>query len=154
MSGIQESRKSVSALNVNQHIGILQKRIPTKRNNRIIIYYPDHPRSDGKYVLRHILIAEIVLGKYITQNHPVHHIDKDTLNDSNDNLIICEDHYYHKLLHQRSKAYKASGHANWLYCRACNKYDDPSHFTLYKRSEKDRRNGYKSYHLARFCKTG
>ena len=97
-----------------------------------------HPRSIGYgYVYRHILIAEKALGKSILRPIVVHHIDGDKTNDDNSNLVICENQAYHVLLHKRTNAYAACGHANWEKCQFCKEYDDPNNMYV---------NGRKSYH--------
>jgi len=87
-------------------------------------YMPKHPRasrSNGT-VFVHILVAEKVLGKSLPQHAEVHHWR--TKND-NDKLVVCENHAYHHLLHQRAEALATTGHANWRKCVWCSKYSDP-----------------------------
>ena len=78
-----------------------------------------------KVVLEHRAIAERVLGKPLPSTAIVHHADDDRSNNSHANLIICQDRAYHKLIHQRSDAYRSCGHANWRRCVFCGVYDDP-----------------------------
>lgn len=68
-------------------------------------------------------IVEGVLGKPLSPGAEVHHIDGNTFNYNNSNLVICEDHAYHCLLHMRTKALIACGHANWRKCQFCGEYD-------------------------------
>ena len=77
-----------------------------------------HPRARNGYVLEHILKAEKALGKPIPKKHPIHHFDKTQ-------LVICENAKYHHLLHIRTKALRACGHANWRKCTFCKQYDSP-----------------------------
>jgi hypothetical protein len=60
----------------------------------------------------------------------VHHFDENTLNNSNDNLVICQDTKYHSLLHVRTRAYKACGNADWRKCKYCKQYDDPGNLYI------------------------
>ncbi len=63
-----------------------------------------HHRSDSQgHVLEHILIAEKALGKPLPLGAQVHHVDEDATNNSNRNLVICQDAAYHKLLHYRAR---------------------------------------------------
>ncbi len=87
-------------------------------------------RADG-YVriidqYEHILIAERALGKPLPKGAHVHHMDENPTNNDPKNLVICPDQGYHWLLHQRMKAYAASGHADSVKCAYCKRYDDPA----------------------------
>jgi len=90
---------------------------------------PDHPRAT-KYVLEHLLIAEQALGKYLPQGAVVHHADGNGFNNYN-NLVVCENQAYHKLLHMRTNALKACGNAGWMKCCFCGEYDHPSNMYVY-----------------------
>ena len=87
---------------------------------------PNHPRAtkDG-YVFEHILIAEKALGRCLPVGTEVHHVDENTSRNVNNNLVICQDHAYHHLLHQRTRSYRASGDPNARKCRYCKQYDLP-----------------------------
>lgn len=88
--------------------------------------YPDHPRANVRgYVFEHILIAEIVLDKYLPDKAVVHHIDGNPNNNKIDNLVICENNSYHLLLHKRQRSLKACGHVNGVWCRWCKSYHRP-----------------------------
>ena len=96
------------------------------------------PARDGREIFEHVLIAEKALGKSLPDGAEVHHWDENKANNKNSNLVICPDLDYHRLLHQRMRAKEACGHANWLHCHLCNKYDDPKNLYVYK----NRRKGY------------
>jgi hypothetical protein len=82
------------------------------------INQPDHPRAVySNQVHEHILIAEKALGKPLPLKVIVHH-------HTPEQLVICQDQAYHLLLHVRTRALRACGHANWRKCRVCKNYDD------------------------------
>ena len=84
-----------------------------------VLLIPDHPRSNSSgYVLEHIIIAEKAFGGPLPPKAVVHH-------HTPEQLVICQDNSYHRLLHQRQRAYETCGHANWLKCSYCGEYDDP-----------------------------
>lgn len=60
----------------------------------------------------HILIAEKALGRRLPATAQVHHVDEDTRNNDNSNLVICESDSYHKFLHARTRVVKAGGNPN------------------------------------------
>jgi len=92
----------------------------------------DHPyRNAHDLIAEHILICEKALGKYLPKGAVVHHVNKNKKdNHTPFNLVICQDNTYHLYLHQRLRAYKACGHADWLGCRYCKKYDKPENMTI------------------------
>lgn len=80
---------------------------------------------NGKPRREHVLIVEEVLGHSLKPGQIVHHADLNPSNNSHGNLVVCPDDAYHKLLHQRTRAAEASGHADWLKCWLCKQYDYP-----------------------------
>lgn len=98
----------------------------TSGHGYILINRHGHIKANGSgQVLEHILVAEKVLGTSLPQGCVVHHLDGDGTNNRNDNLVICQDNNYHKLLHVRTRALKACGNPNWRKCRICKTYDNP-----------------------------
>jgi len=81
------------------------------------------------YVPDHILIAEKVLGKRLPPSAVVHHSDGDTLNNTNSNLVICENQGYHLFLHQRKRAFEAGG-VHLVRCPLCKTHDIPENLYL------------------------
>ena len=128
--------------------------IKFKADGAILIYRPDHVRADSQgYVREHILICEKALGKPLPLGAEPHHVDGNRSNNSRGNLVLCQDHEYHMLLEQRIRAYHACGHANWLKCSFCKKYDDPSNMKVSKRRGRSKTNrnsfvGIKAHHAA------
>lgn len=95
------------------------------RKGYVSIWKPDHPHAVGGHVLEHRLIVEKAIGKLLRLDAPVHHVNVDPADNRPGNLVACNDHAYHMLLHQRQRAYDACGHAHWRRCTICKQYDDP-----------------------------
>lgn len=94
----------------------------------IRIYHPSHPRANNRgYVYQHRLLAEKAVGKILPESVPIHHHDKIQ-------LVICEDQDYHMVLHQRTRALRACGHANWRKCKLCKRYGSVERLTIGKKS--------------------
>jgi hypothetical protein len=94
----------------------------------ILIRDRGHARADVKGDVREaIMLGEKALGKPLPPKAVMHHA-----NGTKDHgpLVICQDHAYHMLLHQRMRAIKACGHANWLKCPYCKEYDDPKNLHI------------------------
>jgi hypothetical protein len=99
----------------------------------MLVYAPSHLRADpAGYVLEHIVVAELVLGKPLRAPHEVHHVNEGKRDNRPENLVICEDRAYHKLLHRRTEAYRACGYANWRKCTYCQQWDAVERLALHR----------------------
>jgi hypothetical protein len=87
--------------------------------------YCTKPDPNGGWFYIHRNVVESVLGKSLPLKSVIHHVDENPMNNKNDNLVVCENQLYHIFLHQRLRALRASGHADWRRCRYCGKHDDP-----------------------------
>lgn len=91
------------------------------------ISLPDHPRANDRgFVQEHVVIAERALGKALPPGVEVHHVNEDKKDNGRGNLVVCEDHAYHALLHVRARALRATGDANKRLCCRCQNYDSVS----------------------------
>jgi hypothetical protein len=45
-------------------------------------------------------------------------------------VVICQNQGFHLLIHQRTRAFIASGHATWRKCIFCKQYDSPKNMVL------------------------
>lgn len=107
----------------------------TNNNGYILIRRVGHPRSNTTgYVKETILIAENILGKPLPTGSVIHHVNGDTHNNSNNNLVICQSQAYHLLLHQRTKSLENCGYSSWRKCSYCHRYDDPKNMYIRKRT--------------------
>ena len=91
---------------------------------------PGHPKAHNGYVREHVLMAEKALGKPLPPGAKIHHVNGKEADNTRGNHVICQDAAYHKLLHQRTRAYKGCGHANWRKCKYCKNYDSPENLTI------------------------
>lgn len=103
----------------------------------IQIWMPEHQRQSNGYIPEHIFIAEKVLGAPLPNNAEVHHFNEIRNDNRNENLVICESHDFHALLHKRKRAYEACGFADWRKCWHCQKWGDPREMQEHKVKNKD-----------------
>jgi hypothetical protein len=96
----------------------------------IYLWIPGYHRSSKNYVMEHIVIAETALGHHLPKGAEVHHANEKRGDNSNGNLVICQDVRYHRLLHRRLRAMKACGHADWKQCVFCKIWDDPKNMFI------------------------
>jgi hypothetical protein len=75
--------------------------------------------------LEHIAIAEQALGKNQPKGACEHHVNGNRSDNTKKNLVICQDSAYHQLLHKRARALEACGHADYLKCVHCKRWDKP-----------------------------
>lgn len=76
-----------------------------------------------KTVYLHIEAAEKAIGKKLPDGAEVHHVNGNPSDNENKNLVICPNHEYHSMLHQRQRALDAFGNADARPCHICGKYD-------------------------------
>lgn len=86
----------------------------------VMVLRPLAGRTGEKYVGEHVLIAETALGHPLPDEAEVHHFDNDHAHNENNNLVVCQDHSYHELLHYRQRIVELGGDANaQKQCTAC-----------------------------------
>lgn len=112
-------------------------RLGTKRSESVqgysLVLARSHPRAmQNGYVTEGIIIAEAALGKPLPPRAEVHHVNEIKNDNARGNHVVCENRGYHMLLHQRGRALKASGHANWIKCAYCKQYDSPDNMYVRK----------------------
>jgi len=57
----------------------------------------------------HRTVAEAALGRELSWQERVHHVDYDKTNNKNSNLVVCPDESYHRLLHARQRILDLGG---------------------------------------------
>jgi hypothetical protein len=107
-------------------------------NGYIRVRRPEHPHADKDgHIMEHILIVEQALGHYPPERSEIHHVNELRSDNSRGNLVLCEDHGYHSLLHIRTAALDACGHAGWRKCAYCGSYDDPAFMRVHDRQKRN-----------------
>ena len=72
-----------------------------------MLYLPTHKRAKKNgYVFEHIVVAEKMLGRSLTDSEVVHHIDEDKMNNNPDNLMIFTNNQEHVRFHWASRCEK------------------------------------------------
>lgn len=65
------------------------------------IYLPNHPKAhQNGCVYEHIIVAEQKIGRYLTEEEVVHHIDENKKNNSPENLIVFATNIDHSRFHK------------------------------------------------------
>lgn len=76
--------------------GRIKKRICIDGDGYILIYKPDHPYCNSTgYVREHRLVMEEYLGRYLTPEEVVHHINKNKQDNKIENLMLFSTHSKH-----------------------------------------------------------
>lgn len=90
----------------------------------VMIYAPESAHADKRgYVLEHVRMAELALGKPLPEGAEVHHFDENRSNNVRGNLVLCQDRAYHQHLHARQRALAACGNPSAKRCHLCHGYD-------------------------------
>ena len=82
---------------------------------------PTETRKKGYHLHRYL--AELTLGRKLKRNEPVHHINYNKSDCRRENLVICQDNSYHRLLHARTDIFNDGYHPDLhAYCTGCKGY--------------------------------
>lgn len=86
---------------------------------RVLI--PGHHRADYRGLVKeHIVVAEKALGKPIPASVIIHHHNGIRSDNRNTNLVICENHAYHVLIHARLRVFRMGFDPDlFKYCGSC-----------------------------------
>lgn len=85
----------------------------TKMDNKgyVMVYRPDWPSSGGAegqwqgYIYEHRLVMEQHLGRMLTKDERIHHLDGNKRNNAPDNLRLCETDKEHTELHAKEQRF-------------------------------------------------
>lgn len=68
----------------------------------VLIYCPEHPFAKNKgYVFEHRLVMEKKLGRYLTKEEIIHHINGIKDDNREENLELCKDTGKHRIVHNK-----------------------------------------------------
>ena len=75
------------------------------KHGYVKVWCPDHPHNHLGYIYEHRLVMETYLGRYLTRQEKVHHLDGDRTNNVIENLELIHDEEhttYHNNLRKKS----------------------------------------------------
>ncbi|KKL08366.1 hypothetical protein LCGC14_2576590 [marine sediment metagenome] len=104
-----------------------------------MIYRPEDPRTpQNGYIQEHVLIAEKVLGRYLTKEERVHHINGDILDNDPKNLYVCKNTSKHHKLHGQLQktAFEMVKNGIIIFNKELNKYEIQLKMVNFKEVEK------------------
>ena len=91
--------------------------------------------ADDRRVGEHVRVCELAIGRRLPKGAIVHHVDGDIHNNANANLVICESHQYHMILHYRARVIALGGDPDFhLACSGCSTAKAPDEFYPQKRT--------------------
>lgn len=100
----EEQRRKISEKNSCNYNG-LNGYGHTKKHNRgyVLVYVPKHPHahSDG-YVMIHTVLMERSIGRYLTEDEVVHHVNHDRTDNRLENLVLM-DKKEHMSMHMKER---------------------------------------------------
>lgn len=79
-------------------------------------------RIDGVSHRVHVLIVERILERKLPSHVEVHHVNGNRSDNRNENLVVCDSHAYHFLLHRRQRALDACGNPSYRKCNYCKQW--------------------------------
>lgn len=72
------------------------------KSGYILVWQPKHPNSNEKgYVQEHRLVVENFIGRYLTREEVIHHIDTNKENNKIDNLMLFSTQKKHMQFHMK-----------------------------------------------------
>lgn len=75
------------------------------KNSYILIYCPSDPFSKHGYVLEHRLVVEAKIGRLLTKEESIHHLDHNRSNNDIDNLMLFPTQSAHKSFENKVKQF-------------------------------------------------
>ena len=67
----------------------------------VLIHCPFHPLAKKGYVLEHRLVVEKKIGRHLTKEEVVHHLDEDKSNNKIENLMLFPTQKAHSSFHRK-----------------------------------------------------
>lgn len=90
-------------------------------------------RGSRKRKFDYVLKIERLLGHELQKGVEIHHIDDNPSNDTNSNLVVCENRAYHRLLHFRQRILSAGGDPDKdRICTKCGQVKEKENFYFHK----------------------
>ena len=77
----------------------------TDRDGYIRVWVPDHPWPRKGYMMEHVRIVELRIGRRLAPNECIHHNDHNRKNNSSDNLTLMS-RSHHSKIHRTEDAHK------------------------------------------------
>lgn len=97
---LKESDRPTSKKDPSLPTGVMRK------DGYLIVFQPDHPNANGRgFVMQHRLICEATLGRYLTAQEEVHHLNERRDDNRIENLLVMPDYRTHMEFHRNPPAW-------------------------------------------------
>lgn len=101
-----ETRRKISLKNSGNGNGQWKGGVRPTTRGYIKIHSPNHPNKDiSGYVMEHRLIVEKFIGRYLTKEEQIHHIDFNPKNNDISNLMIFPNAKEHIRFHNKLRQF-------------------------------------------------
>lgn len=99
-------------------------------NNYVVVKSVGHPKAYSNYVYEHVLVMEGILGRFLSDEEVVHHINEIKTDNRPDNLMLFPNQREHRIFHIRLRALQECGNPDYRQCTFCKQWDDPSNLKI------------------------
>lgn len=87
-----------------------------------LIFIPEHPSSDSKgYCFEHRIVVEKFIGRFLTNNEIIHHINGNRADNRIENLMLFKDNKSHQQFHAKIRQF---GMTNPIFNKINNRWKD------------------------------
>ncbi|MFA5217041.1 HNH endonuclease [Sulfuricurvum sp.] len=92
-------KRSISAIGTKKYMLFIKMQPVPEKDWKIGPYL--YRRINGKLIAVHRLVMEKFLGRKLTKEERVHHIDCNPRNNELNNLYLCSNHSHHQRIHTK-----------------------------------------------------